>query len=56
MTGFTFYLSASEFDVKEIETLFSANVPKPAKSRDKEGQRKSAGSKPEKVQLVFFQN
>ncbi|XP_022933734.1 formin-like protein 20 isoform X3 [Cucurbita moschata] len=41
---------ASEFDVTEIETLFSATVPKPAdggKSR-----RKSAGSKTDKVHLI----
>ena len=45
-------LSASEFDVTEIETLFSATVPKPAdggKSR-----RKSAGSKTDKVHLVIL--
>ena len=42
--------SAPEFDVSEIESLFSAAVPKPAnKSGDR---RKSAGSKPEKVTLV----
>ncbi|XP_010491393.2 PREDICTED: formin-like protein 20 isoform X2 [Camelina sativa] len=40
----------SEFDVSEIETLFSATVPKPA---DKSGsRRKSVGAKPEKVQLI----
>ncbi|KAM5570824.1 formin-like protein 20 [Rosa sericea] len=41
---------APEFDVSEIESLFSATVPKPAnKSGDR---RKSAGSKPDKVHLV----
>ncbi|KAG7601537.1 Tensin-type phosphatase domain [Arabidopsis thaliana x Arabidopsis arenosa] len=40
----------SEFDVSEIETLFSATVQKPA---DKSGsRRKSVGAKPEKVQLI----
>ncbi|XP_022134758.1 formin-like protein 20 [Momordica charantia] len=41
---------APEFDVSEIETLFSATVPKPA---DKSGgRRKSAGSKTDKVHLI----
>ncbi|KAL0709154.1 hypothetical protein Bca4012_016132 [Brassica carinata] len=40
--------TAPEFDVSEIETLFSAIVPKPV---DK-GRRKSVGAKPEKVQLI----
>ncbi|KAG2334874.1 hypothetical protein Bca52824_006054 [Brassica carinata] len=40
--------TAPEFDVSEIETLFSAIVPKPVdKSR-----KKSVGAKPEKVQLI----
>ncbi|KAK8511735.1 hypothetical protein V6N12_000779 [Hibiscus sabdariffa] len=44
---------APEFDVSEIETLFSAVVPKPADSGGKSGgQRKSAGSKPDKVHLI----
>ncbi|PPD95768.1 hypothetical protein GOBAR_DD07203 [Gossypium barbadense] len=43
---------APEFDVSEIETLFSAVAPKPADSGGKSGgQRKSAGSKPDKVHL-----
>ncbi|CAH2073641.1 unnamed protein product, partial [Thlaspi arvense] len=42
--------TAPEFDVSEIETLFSATVQKPA---DKSGsRRKSVGAKPEKVQLI----
>ncbi|KAE8670791.1 Formin-like protein 6 [Hibiscus syriacus] len=44
---------APEFDVSEIETLFSAVVPKPADSGGKSGgPRKSAGSKPDKVHLI----
>ncbi|WZZ37919.1 hypothetical protein YC2023_034178 [Brassica napus] len=40
--------TAPEFDVSEIETLFSAIVPKPVdKSR-----KKSVGAKPEKIQLA----
>ncbi|XP_048624870.1 formin-like protein 20 isoform X2 [Brassica napus] len=40
--------TAPEFDVSEIETLFSAIVPKPVdKSR-----KKSVGAKPEKIQLI----
>ncbi|XP_024637089.1 formin-like protein 20 isoform X2 [Medicago truncatula] len=45
--------TASEFDVSELEKLFSANVPKPTDSSSKSGgRRKSAGSKPDKIQLV----
>lgn len=45
--------SAPEFDVSEIETLFSAVVPKPAGSGGKGGgKHKSAGSKTDKVHLV----
>lgn len=41
---------APEFDVSELETLFSATVPKPA---DKSGgRRKSVGSKTDKVHLI----
>ncbi|KAL6175465.1 hypothetical protein ACLB2K_052106 [Fragaria x ananassa] len=41
---------APEFDVSEIESLFSATVPKAAnKSGDR---RKSAGSKPDKINLI----
>ncbi|KAL5746782.1 hypothetical protein ACOSQ2_024079 [Xanthoceras sorbifolium] len=44
---------APEFDVSELETLFSATVPKSADSGGKGGgRRKSAGSKPEKITLV----
>ncbi|PNY07481.1 formin-like protein 20-like, partial [Trifolium pratense] len=44
---------APEFDVSELEKLFSANVPKPTDSSGKPGgRRKSTGSKPEKVHLV----
>jgi len=54
-TDFVFFSSASEFDVSELEKLFSANVPKPTDSSSKSGgRRKSAGSKPDKIQLVFF--
>ncbi|TXG51701.1 hypothetical protein EZV62_024225 [Acer yangbiense] len=44
---------APEFDVSELEILFSATVPKPADSGGKGGgRRKSAGSKTDKVHLV----
>ncbi|KAK8515896.1 hypothetical protein V6N12_016202 [Hibiscus sabdariffa] len=44
---------APEFDVSELETLFSAIVPKTADSVNKSGgRRKSVGSKPEKVHLI----
>lgn len=47
------YFSAPEFDVSELETLFSANVPKPTDSSGKPGgRRKSVGAKPDKVHLV----
>ncbi|KAJ4908690.1 Formin-like protein [Raphanus sativus] len=42
--------TAPEFDVSEIETLFSAIVPKPADKAG--GRKKSVGAKPEKVQLI----
>ncbi len=46
--------SAPEFDVSELESLFSATVPKPADSGGKGGgRRKSAGSKNDKVHLVL---
>lgn len=49
---FIFSVSAPEFDVSEIEALFTATVQKPV---DKSGgRRKSVGAKPEKVQLVMF--
>lgn len=55
MTGLMFYLSESDIDVSELEKFFSVNVPKPADSGGKSGgRRKSVGSKPDKVQLVFF--
>lgn len=55
MIGFMLYFSAPEFDVSELEKLFSANVPKPADSGGKSGgRRKSVGSKTDKVHLVFF--
>ncbi|XWS47981.1 hypothetical protein CRYUN_Cryun13aG0032300 [Craigia yunnanensis] len=42
-----------EFDVSELETLFSAVVPKPADSGGKSGGRhKSVGSKTDKVNLI----
>jgi len=57
MIGFTFYLRTQEFDVSEIEKLFSANVAKPADSDGKSGgRRKSVGSKTDKIHLVFHMN
>ncbi|XP_058761628.1 formin-like protein 20 [Vicia villosa] len=44
-------LIAPEFDVSELEKLFSTNVPKPTDTKSG-GRRKSTGSKPDKVQLV----
>ncbi|OAY74248.1 Formin-like protein 5 [Ananas comosus] len=44
--------SASEFDVSELESLFSAVVPKSDGSSKSEGRRKSLGSKPDKVHLI----
>ncbi|EYU34415.1 hypothetical protein MIMGU_mgv1a007441mg [Erythranthe guttata] len=41
-----------EFDVSEIETLFSAAAPKTDSSGGKTGAKKPAGSKPVKVQLI----
>ncbi|KAL2462861.1 Formin-like protein 20 [Forsythia ovata] len=44
---------APDFDVSELETLFSATVSKSDSPGGKSGgRRKSAGSKPDKVQLV----
>ncbi|KAH9777960.1 Formin-like protein 20 [Citrus sinensis] len=43
---------APEFDVSELESLFSATVPKPADSGKAGGRRKSVGSKPDKVHLA----
>ncbi|KAH9777958.1 Formin-like protein 20 [Citrus sinensis] len=43
---------APEFDVSELESLFSATVPKPADSGKAGGRRKSVGSKPDKVHLI----
>ncbi|GFP95709.1 formin-like protein 20 [Phtheirospermum japonicum] len=46
-------LVASEFDVSEIETLFSAAAPKSDKSGGKAGgPQKPVGNKPVKVQLI----
>lgn len=42
--------SAPEFDVSEIETLFSATAP--SKDKGKGGGKKAAAAKPTKVQLV----
>ncbi|CAL9049441.1 unnamed protein product [Musa banksii] len=44
-------LSASDFDVSELESLFSAMVPKTGDS-SKEGRRKSLGSQSDKVHLI----
>lgn len=49
---FLLQFSAPEFDVKEIETLFSAVVPKSNKDKSG-GKQKAAGSKPDKVHLVM---
>ncbi|CAM8905311.1 unnamed protein product [Rhodiola kirilowii] len=43
---------APEFDVSEIEKLFSATAPTSDKSGAKDGRRKSAGAKTEKVTLI----
>ncbi|XVF11870.1 hypothetical protein REPUB_Repub08aG0064600 [Reevesia pubescens] len=44
---------APEFDVSELETLFSAVVPKPADAGGKSGgRRRSVGSKTDKVHLI----
>ncbi|ONK76173.1 uncharacterized protein A4U43_C03F24700 [Asparagus officinalis] len=45
-------LSASDFDVSEIESLFSAIVPKSGDSSNSDGRRKSLGSKSEKIHLI----
>lgn len=39
--------------MSELESLFSATVPKPADSGKAGGRRKSVGSKPDKVHLVI---
>ncbi|PKA59861.1 Formin-like protein 20 [Apostasia shenzhenica] len=44
--------STSEFDVSELESLFSAVVPKSDDSSKSEGRRKSLGSKSDKVHLI----
>uniref|UniRef100_K7KMH8 Formin-like protein n=1 Tax=Glycine max TaxID=3847 RepID=K7KMH8_SOYBN len=44
--------SAPEFDVSELEKLFSANVPKPTDSGKSGGRRKSVGAKTDKITLV----
>ncbi|XP_047954433.1 LOW QUALITY PROTEIN: formin-like protein 20 [Salvia hispanica] len=43
---------APEFDVSELETLFSATVPKSDAGGKAGSRRKSTGSKPEKVHLI----
>ncbi|KAG5039441.1 hypothetical protein JHK85_011917 [Glycine max] len=43
---------APEFDVSELEKLFSANVPKPTDSGKSGGRRKSVGAKTDKITLV----
>ncbi|VFQ82125.1 unnamed protein product [Cuscuta campestris] len=43
---------APEFDVSELETLFSAVAPKSDKGDKSGGRRKSLGSKPDRVHLV----
>ncbi|KAF7134492.1 hypothetical protein RHSIM_Rhsim08G0150800 [Rhododendron simsii] len=43
---------APEFDVSELETLFSATVPKSDSSGKSGGRRQSVGSKTDKVHLV----
>lgn len=47
------YCSVPEFDVSELETLFSAIVPKKAASKEAD-KKKAAGSKPEKIHLVMY--
>ncbi|KAK1293689.1 Formin-like protein 6 [Acorus calamus] len=44
--------SATEFDVSEIESLFSAVVPKKDDGSGAKGRRKSVGSKTDKVHLI----
>lgn len=48
------YSRAPEFDVSELETLFSATVPKSDAGGKSGGRRKSTGSKTEKVHLVML--
>eukprot|EP00256_Glycine_max_P057251 XP_014625002.1 formin-like protein 20 [Glycine max] len=43
---------APEFDVSELEKLFSANVPKPTDSGKSGGRRKSVGAKTDRITLV----
>jgi hypothetical protein len=43
--------SQDDFDVHELEQLFSAIVPKRSDSKS-EGKQKSAGSKSDKIHLV----
>ncbi|KAG1366834.1 putative formin-like protein 6 [Cocos nucifera] len=43
--------SASEFDVSELESLFSAVIPKSDGNSKSEGRRKSLGSKSDKIHL-----
>lgn len=46
--------SAPEFDVSEIESLFSATPPKSGSGGKSGGRQKSAESKPEKIHLVML--
>lgn len=48
---FMAYSSEREFDVSEIETLFSAAVPKPNKDKKSDGQK--SAPKIETIQLVM---
>lgn len=51
----TFKTSSPEFDVSEIESLFSATLPKSSRTGGKsDDRRKSLGSKPDKVHLVIL--
>lgn len=47
------YSSSPEFDVSELETLFSATVPKSSTGGKAGSRRYSTGSKTEKVHLVM---
>ena len=47
-----FACSASDFDVSELESLFSAVVPKSGDVSSSDGRRKSLGSKSDKIHLV----
>lgn len=53
---FCFLCRAPEFDMTELESLFSAVPPKSdqVKLREKSGRRLSLGAKPEKIHLVYY--